>query len=259
MPPSAAAPAWYIVRAFAVASARVCYGGRGMASGRDKRGKRDRARPSGGARKAAKRPPARRRPAPPPQRRPAPTAPRAAPRWRSATPSRRSAAPAERGRQSPRPGAPQPAAARTPPTITAASAPAAAPPRRRAPRVDPAAAEETRLLRLAAELAALARGQAGEGGVAAALDRLATVAAPAPAAGDKAQALALGWAREQARLALGDVLTRASKLGRARTDIDVDTLAWLVFAAVEALAREPADAAPDRLHAIAAFIRPPAR
>ncbi len=76
---------------------------------------------------------------------------------------------------------------------------------------------------------------------------------------DAARALALGWAREQARLALADVFERGANAGAVRADLPAETLAWLVLAAAEAVAREPADAAPDRLHAIAAFVRPPTR
>jgi len=75
---------------------------------------------------------------------------------------------------------------------------------------------------------------------------------------DAARALALGWAREHARLALAEVFERGAKAGAVRDDVPADTLAWLVLAAAEAMAREPADAAPDRLHAISTFVRPPA-
>jgi hypothetical protein len=64
---------------------------------------------------------------------------------------------------------------------------------------------------------------------------------------DKTAGLALGWAREQVRLALVDVLQRA----RSR---DPETLAWLWLAACEALAYEAATAVPDRVHALTAFL-----
>jgi hypothetical protein len=72
------------------------------------------------------------------------------------------------------------------------------------------------------------------------------------------RALALGWAREQARLALRDVLDRAAKAGAVRTDLDRDTLAWLLLAAGEALRHEPPDAVPDRLRALLELVRPAA-
>lgn len=134
--------------------------------------------------------------------------------------------------------------------------------RRRVPRSSAAAAspEELRLLRLASELTALGRGARPPAEIVdAALERLAVSGPASGRNGDKGQSLALAWAREQARLALADVLHRAATVGAARTDIGAETLAWLVFAGAEALAHEPADAVADRLHAITTFIRPPAR
>lgn len=134
--------------------------------------------------------------------------------------------------------------------------------RQRAPRfvTPPASPEETRLLRLASELTALGRGARSPAeAVDAALERLSGAGPPPVRDGDKARALALAWAREQARLALADVLQRAAKVGATRTDVAAETLAWMVFAGAEALAREPADAVADRLQAITMFIRPPAR
>ncbi|MBI4246401.1 MAG: hypothetical protein HY614_04350 [Candidatus Rokubacteria bacterium] len=87
-------------------------------------------------------------------------------------------------------------------------------------------------------------------------------ATPTPAAPpgrsrrDKTHALALAWAREQVRLALGDILDRAAATGAARRDVARDTLAWLVLAAVEALAHEPGEAVPDRIRALREFLRP---
>lgn len=72
--------------------------------------------------------------------------------------------------------------------------------------------------------------------------------------GDKAAQLALGWAREQVRLALLDVLQRGRAARLVRTDGDVETLAWLWLVACEALAHEPAGAVPDRVHSLAAFL-----
>ncbi len=134
----------------------------------------------------------------------------------------------------------------------------------RAPRVSPAtppaSPEETRLLRLASELTALGRGAGTPSeAVDAVLARLSSGWPPLPRNGDKARALALAWAREQARLAVADVLHRAAAAGAARTDVGAETLAWLVLAGAEALEREPADAVADRLHALATFLRPPKR
>ena len=72
--------------------------------------------------------------------------------------------------------------------------------------------------------------------------------------GEKTAALALGWAREQLRLALADVLQRARDAGVLRADGDVETLSWLWLAASEALAFETPAAVPDRVHALTAFL-----
>ena len=74
--------------------------------------------------------------------------------------------------------------------------------------------------------------------------------------GDKTARLALGWAREQVRLALLDALVRARAARVLRRDGDLDTLAWLWLAACEALAHEVPAAAADRVHAFTAFLAP---
>jgi hypothetical protein len=71
---------------------------------------------------------------------------------------------------------------------------------------------------------------------------------------DKTARLALGWAREQVRLALVEILQRARAARLMRADGDAETLAWLWLAACEALAHEPATAVPDRVHALTAFL-----
>jgi len=118
---------------------------------------------------------------------------------------------------------------------------------------------------VARELAALARGGRPPGeALGEALARLSYVEPPREARSphgprrgrEKSRALALAWAREQVRLALGDLLERA---GATRSDVPTDMLAWLALAAGEALAHEPAEAVPDRLAALIAFIRPAAR
>lgn len=118
---------------------------------------------------------------------------------------------------------------------------------------------ERRLLRLASELTALGRADRPPRDTLA--DALACFSAglaePAPATGraDKARRLALAWAREQVRLAFTEVLERATAAGAVRRDVPVAMLAWLVLAACETLAQEAPDAVPDRLAALAAFIR----
>ncbi|HYE93451.1 MAG TPA: hypothetical protein VEA38_20630 [Terriglobales bacterium] len=72
--------------------------------------------------------------------------------------------------------------------------------------------------------------------------------------GDKTARLALGWAREQVRLALLDGLTRGRAARVVRRDGDLETLAWLWLAACEALAHDVPAAAPDRVQALAAFL-----
>ncbi|HEY7648324.1 MAG TPA: hypothetical protein VID04_04905 [Methylomirabilota bacterium] len=118
---------------------------------------------------------------------------------------------------------------------------------------------ERRLLRLASELTALGRaGRPPRDTLADALAcfsaGLAEPAQPARRA-DKARRLALAWAREQVRLAFTEVLERATAAGAVRRDVPSGMLAWLVLAACEALAQEAPDAVPDRLAALAAFIR----
>jgi hypothetical protein len=111
------------------------------------------------------------------------------------------------------------------------------------------------------ELLALARDVTALGTLDGALARLVPVPPSSGPTGDvaraatKQRALALAWAREQARLALREVVERAAIAGAARRDVDADTLAWLLLAAGEALAREPAEAVPDRVRALAAFVR----
>jgi hypothetical protein len=76
---------------------------------------------------------------------------------------------------------------------------------------------------------------------------------------DKTAQLALGWAREQVRLALMDALARGRDASVVQAAGDVDTLAWLWLAACEALAHDVPGAAPDRVSALAAFLTAPRR
>lgn len=130
----------------------------------------------------------------------------------------------------------------------------------RKPAARPRPRERERgLLRLASDLASLRRaGRSPRETLADALGRVSTaLAGPGPASrgADKAQRLALAWAREQVRLALTEVLEHAAAAGAARGDVPAATLAWLVIAACEALVHEAPDAVPDRLAALTAFIR----
>ena len=123
---------------------------------------------------------------------------------------------------------------------------------------------ERRLLALALELSAL-EGDA----LPRALDLLADAygpEAPLPSAlhqawlagrGNKTAILALAWAREQVRLALEEILGAAPLGTRASLGVPAETRAWIVLAACEALAHEPASAVPDRVRALAELTRPP--
>ena len=71
---------------------------------------------------------------------------------------------------------------------------------------------------------------------------------------DDAYALALGWAREQLRLSLAEIVARAAGAGELRAALPSESLAWLVLAACEALADEPPQAAPDRIRLLAEWL-----
>lgn len=73
---------------------------------------------------------------------------------------------------------------------------------------------------------------------------------------DKTTALALAWAREQVRLALLAVVQREAGRERVRTDLSPDAMAWLLLAGGEAMAHEPAGAAPDRTAMLLDLLRP---
>lgn len=119
---------------------------------------------------------------------------------------------------------------------------------------------EARLLALARELAGLGRDALPRAlralGAAYAPD------APLPRAvarafldtrGDKTSTLALAWAREQVRLALQELLEATPPSARGAIAAPPDTLAWLLLAGAEALAKEPAGAVPDRLRLLASL------
>jgi hypothetical protein len=71
--------------------------------------------------------------------------------------------------------------------------------------------------------------------------------------GDKTNALALAWAREQVRLALQEVLEATPPSARGAVAATPETLAWLLLAGAEALAKEPPAAVADRLRVLAGF------
>jgi len=73
-------------------------------------------------------------------------------------------------------------------------------------------------------------------------------------ADDKTARLALGWAREHVRLALVEILQRASDARVVPSGRDAETLAWLWLAACEALAHELPSAVADRVHALLTFL-----
>jgi len=133
----------------------------------------------------------------------------------------------------------------------------------RVPRPTPA---EIRLLKLAQELAELARHAGGSPALSAPLLKLAAAygpSAPLPqevfrawvrSRNDKTAALALAWAREQVRLGLQEVVERTTRGARSRVDIDAETFAWILLAACEAIAQEPPSAVADRVRALLQLI-----
>lgn len=133
--------------------------------------------------------------------------------------------------------------------------------KRRVPKSRTKNPENTTLLRLARELAALAHDtHAPASALAAALGRLTPVpdAPRRPARPkQKLQQLEHAWAREQACLALADLIERAARVGAARRDVSPPLLAWLLLAAADALAHEPVDAVGDRVQMLRDFLRLP--
>jgi hypothetical protein len=185
-------------------------------------------------------------------RRRKPAARRAARRVSRPRPLPKAQRPAGRPRPHPttRPPTPAPERRQAPPERRQAP-----PERRQAPR-----GEEARLLALARELASLETAGLAPG------DRLRDailrvtgdrVSAQPRTRAEKLRALALGWAREQVRLALQDIIGAAAAAGVARSDVEPDTLAWLLLAGADALMHESGDAAGDRLLALDQFIAPP--
>lgn len=149
----------------------------------------------------------------------------------------------------------------------------AKPPRRRTRRspppravaASPRAIAEADLLRVARALAELGRSDAPDL-LRTALDLLARTygagetlsralcAVRLEPDGDPASTLAIGWAREQVRVALEELLRRETARGRARDDLPADTASWLLVAACEAIAHEPPGGAGERVEAILRLI-----
>jgi hypothetical protein len=167
---------------------------------------------------------------------------------------------ARKAARAPKPVARAPKIARRPVAATTATAPPVlvapvlAPP--------PPSPAETLLLDLARDMSARAAGSTSSPDIATMVDLLAAAYAPgAPLAealrepaSEKTAQLARGWAREQVRLALMEMVTSATAAQLMRTDTDADTLAWLWLAACESLAHETPAAVPDRVSALTTFL-----
>lgn len=126
---------------------------------------------------------------------------------------------------------------------------------------------ERELLRLAREVAAFGRQDPHDLGRALALVAracadatltIARLAAWLEAQRDESRALALGWAREQLRLALEDLVTRETGAGRVRTDVSAATLSRLLLASCEAMVHEPPGELSERIEALLHVARPAA-
>ena len=74
---------------------------------------------------------------------------------------------------------------------------------------------------------------------------------------DKRAALALGWAREQLRLAVVELLGRDAKAGRLRTEASHDALAWIIVALGESAVADTTDAV-ERIDALTVVLGPSA-
>jgi hypothetical protein len=74
---------------------------------------------------------------------------------------------------------------------------------------------------------------------------------------DKRAALALGWAREQLRLAVVELLGRDARTGRLRTQVSHDSLAWIIVALGESAVADTTDAV-ERIDALTIVLGPSA-
>jgi hypothetical protein len=73
--------------------------------------------------------------------------------------------------------------------------------------------------------------------------------------GDKTGALALGWAREQVRQALAEVVTRARAPGQPEAEaMTPDSAAWLLLATAESESHEVGSTVGDRLRTVCALL-----
>jgi hypothetical protein len=72
--------------------------------------------------------------------------------------------------------------------------------------------------------------------------------------GDKTASLALGWAREQVRRALADVVRGLRRPGHRDEEVPADTAAWLLLAAAEGESHEVGGSVGDRLSMLCALL-----
>ena len=72
--------------------------------------------------------------------------------------------------------------------------------------------------------------------------------------GDKTASLALGWAREQVRRALADVVRGLRRPGHRDEKVSADTAAWLLLAAAEGESHEVGGSVGDRLSMLCALL-----
>ena len=130
-------------------------------------------------------------------------------------------------------------------------------------RLSPA---EAGLLELARALAAIPTASGEGDGLARALDLLDRAFGPSSllprqlaqawlqTLGDKTGALALGWAREQVRRALAEVVDAVSPEAGREPAVPADTAAWLLLAAAEGESHEVGGTVSDRLGAVCALL-----
>jgi hypothetical protein len=75
--------------------------------------------------------------------------------------------------------------------------------------------------------------------------------------GDKTGELALGWAREQVRRALAEIVEGAGRGGAPARRVTADAAAWLLLAVAEGEAREVGGTVSDRLTALRGLLSLP--
>jgi hypothetical protein len=156
---------------------------------------------------------------------------------------------------------------KTRPTATKQRPPAPSPraTTRERSSASPVRAVEAGLLGLAGDVAKVIEPLDGRSPVAIALDVVASahasggaiaraLAVPPGSGSAEASALALAWAREQLRVAFRELLDREIAAGRASPWGSTETLAWMLLAACESMAREPPGAIAERVEAMAALV-----